>query len=215
MLLKEALLHWRGRGQFVSAAAFGVVTLLLFSFAVGPASSILRQHAAGFLWLALLLASTLTLGESFRVEMEHRALEGTILLPVSARAVFFAKAIATTVHLTLLGWLLIPVMVVLYGAETLRIPELMLTIAGGAAGIAAPGTMYAAMAAGTRDRQTILPLLLFPLLVPLLLAAIRVSGLLILGDPMQQIRSWGTLLTAFDLIYWSICSLLFDKVIEE
>lgn len=215
MLLKEALLHWRGRGQLVSTAAFGAITLLLFSFAVGPNSQLLRQHSAGFLWLAILLGSTLSLGESLRVETEHRALEGTLLLGVGERAIFYAKALALTVQLTFLGWILIPVMVVLYDAGTMKVPGLMLTVAAGAAGIAAPGTLYAAMAAGTRDRQVLLPLLLFPLLVPLLLSSVRVTSLLILGDPMEQLSSWLTLLLAFDAIYWSLCGLLFGKVLEE
>lgn len=215
MLRKELLLQWRGRGQFAATLAFGAITLLLFSFATGPGSHALRQYSAGFFWLAILLGSTLALGEGFRVETEHRALEGTLLLPVGERSIFFAKAISTTVELMLLGWLLIPLMVVLYDAGTTRILPLMGTVALGAAGLAGPGTMYAAMAAGTRDRQVLLPLLLFPLVVPMLLAVVRVTSLLILGDPMGQIGDWTALLVAFDVIFWSLCGLMFGKVLEE
>lgn len=214
-LRKEVLLQWRGRVQFAVIFAFGATALLLFSFAIGPDSDALRQHAAGFLWLALMLSSTLTLSETFRAETEHRALEGLLLLPTSDRALFYAKAIANWAELALLGGILIPITVVLYNAGSSRSLALFGIILLGTAGLAAPGTMYGAMAAGTRAKQLMLPLLLFPLVVPVLLAAVKATTLLILGDPMEQLPSWCTLLVAFDAIYWALCGLLFGKVVEE
>jgi heme exporter protein B len=214
-LQKEFLLQWRGRAQAVAVFVFGATSLLLFSFAVGPNSAALRQHAAGFLWLALLLSSTLTLSESFHEEMENRALEGLLLLPTSPRAVYYGKAIANAVQLILVGIVLVPVMTVLYDAGTDRLGTLLLIIILGAAGLAAPGTLYAAMTSQIRARQMLLPLLLFPLIVPVLLAAVKATSLLILGDPMEQSGGWLLLLVAFDGIYWSLCGLLFERVVEE
>jgi heme exporter protein B len=214
-LRKEFLLNWRTRAQAVAVFVFGATALLLFSFAIGPNAAALRQHAAGFLWLALLLSSTLTLSESFHAEMENRALEGLLLLPVSPRALYYGKAIANAVQLILVGIVLVPVMVVLYDAGTDRLITLLLILILGAAGLAAPGTLYAAMTSQIRARQLLLPLLLFPLIVPVLLAAVKASSLAILGDPMEQGRGWVALLVAFDGIYWSLCGLLFEKVIEE
>jgi len=214
-LRKDLLLQWRGRLQIVAVFAFGAAALLLFSFAVGPDSLALRQHAGGFLWLALLLASTLSLAESFERELEERALTGLLLLPASARALYYGKAIANFIQLALLGVMLVPVMVVLYDAGTKEVPSLLLVILLGTAGLSAPGTLYAAMTAQARARQTLLPLLLFPLVVPVLLAAVKASSLVILGDPMGQMRSWSLLLVAFDLIHWSLCGLLFGRVVED
>lgn len=214
-LRKELLLQWRTRAQAVAVFVFGATSLLLFSFAIGPNAAALRMHAAGFLWLAILLSSTLTLNESYHAEMEHRALEGLLLLPVSARVIYYAKAIANAVQLVVLGVALIPVMIVLYDAGTKRIPTLLVIITLGAAGVSAPGTLYAAMTSQARSRQTLLPLLLFPLIVPVLLAAVKATSLAILGDPMEQGRSWVILLIAFNGIYWSLCGLLFDRVVEE
>jgi heme exporter protein B len=214
-LRKELLLQWRTRAQAVAVFVFGATSLLLFSFAVGPNATALRQHAAGFLWLALLLSSTLTLSESFHAEMENRALEGLLLLPVSPRVLYYGKAIANATQLLLLGIALVPVMVVLYDAGTARIPTLLLIIALGSAGVSAPGTLYAAMTSQARAKQMLLPLLLFPLIVPVLLAAVKATSLAILGDPMEQGRSWVVLLAAFNGIYWSLCGLLFDRVVED
>jgi heme exporter protein B len=214
-LRKELLLQWRTRAQAIAVFVFGATSLLLFSFAIGPNAAALRQHAAGFLWLAILLSSTLTLNESYHAEMENRALEGLILIPVTPRIIYYGKAVANALQLIMLGVALIPVMVVLYDAGTTEIPRILLIIILGAAGVSAPGTLYAAMTSQARSKQTLLPLLLFPLIVPVLLSAVKATSLAILGDPMEQGKSWIVLLVAFNGIYWSLCGLLFDRVVEE
>lgn len=214
-LRKELLLQWRTRSQFMAVFVFGASSLLLFSFGVGPNAEVLRQFSAGFLWLGLLLSSTLTLAESFHAEMENRALEGLLLLPADARALYYGKAIANWLQLTILGSALVPVMVILYDAGTVRVATLLLVITLGAAGLSAPGTLYAAMTAQVRAKQTLLPLLLFPLIVPALLASVKATSLVILGDPMETLGSWLMLLGAFDAIYWALCGLLYSRVVED
>lgn len=214
-LRKDLLLQWRSRAQIFAVLFFGAAALLLFSFAIGPDTEALRQHSAGFLWLGLLLSSTLALAESFQSEMEHRALEGLLLLPAPTPALYYGKAIANWLQLSLLGIGLVPVMVVLYDAGTLRLGTLAGIIFLGSAGLSAPGTLYAAMTSQARARQTLLPLLLFPLVVPVLLAAVKATSLTILGDPMGQIRSWILLLVCFNLIHWSLGGLLFGRVVED
>ena len=214
-LRKELLLQWRTRAQAIAVFVFGATALLLFSFAIGPSAGLLRQYAAGFLWLGLLLSSTLTLSEAFHAEMENHALEGLLLLPVSPRVLYYGKTLANTVQLVLLGIALVPVMVVLYDAGTTRLLTILLIIILGSAGISAPGTLYSAMTSQARAKQTLLPLLLFPLIVPVLLASVKATSLAILGDPMEQGRSWMLLLLCFNAIYWSLCGLLFDRVVED
>jgi heme exporter protein B len=214
-LRKEALLQWRSRAQLLAVFVFGATALLLFSFAVGPHAELLRENAAGFLWLGLLLASTLTLAESYQAEMEQRALEGLLLLPASAPALFYGKALSNWFQLTLLGSGLVPLMVVLYDANLPRPLALVGVIALGCAGLSAPGTLYAAMTHQARSRQTLLPLLLFPMVVPVLIASVKATSLLMTGDPMGQLRPWTLLLACFDALHWSLCGLLFGRVVED
>jgi len=214
-LRKELLLQWRSRSQMMAVFVFGAAALLLFSFAIGPNTEALRTFSAGFLWLGLLLSSTLTLAESFHAEMENRALEGLLLLPSNPHALYYGKAIANWLQLAVLGVALVPVMVVLYDAGTTQLLNLLLIIVLGTAGLSAPGTLYAAMTAQLKAKQMILPLLLFPLIVPALLASVKATSFAILGDPMGQATSWIVLLLAFDLIYWSLCGVLFRLVVEE
>lgn len=217
LVRKDLLLEWRGRARFLSVLLFGVVTLLLFSFAVGPDSAALRAAAAGFLVLALLLSSTLGLSESFRLEQEERALEGLVLLPVDPVALFYGKAIGNTLFLFLLAPIFTPVALVLYSVElgVIKIVTLVGLWALAAAGLSAPGTLYAAMTSRLRSQDVLLPLLLFPLVVPVLMGSVKAMALVLGGDPLEQLRSWTILLVGFAVIYWSLCGLLFPYAIEE
>jgi heme exporter protein B len=214
-LRKDAQLHWTNRAQLIAVFVFGVTTLLLFSFAIGPSANLLRPYAASFLWLALLLSSTLALADSFHDEMAERALEGLLLLPVPPRALYYSKALTNTAQLALLGFALIPLVIALYDAPVHRLGLLCGIILLGAAGLSAPGTLYGAMTSQVRSRQTLLPILLFPLVVPVLLSAVRATSLLLEGDPMKQIPSWIALLICFDALHWSLGGLLFGRVVEE
>lgn len=217
LVVKDFLLEWRGRTRLLSVLLFGVVTLVLFSFAVGPDSIALRNSAAGFLVLALLLSSTLALSESFRLEQEQRALEGLLLLPADPVAVYYGKALGNTMFLLLLAPVLAPAALVLYSVE-LQLSGFFALLglwALSAAALSATGTLYAAMTSRLQSQDVLLPLMLFPLVIPVLMAAVKSMGLVLAGDPMEQIRSWTLLLVVFNVVYWSLCGLLFPHAMEE
>jgi len=213
---KDLLVEWRSRSRVNALVFFSLATLLLFSFALGPDTALLRRNAGGYLWLALLLASVLALGESFRVERENAALEGLRLIPVDARAIFLSKGLANAVLLVALGVLLVPVLVALFDVRiVLSWGQLLTLVALGCLAIAAPGTLYGAIASHARARDVLLPLLLFPILIPALVAAAKGTALVFDGDPMGQLPSWISLLGSFDLLYWGLGLVLFPRVVEE
>lgn len=216
LLRKDLLLEWRTRARLNALVFFALATLLLFSFALGPDTKLLEKNAGGYLWLAILFASTLALGESFRVETENACLDGLRMAPADARAIFLSKALGNTALLVGLGTLLIPVMVALFGVKlVLGWGALLLTLVLGCMALAAPGTVYAAIANNARARDVLLPLLLFPLVIPALLASAKAMTLVLQGDPMNQLNSWFGLLIGFNLIYWGLGFLLFPRVIED
>lgn len=215
ILRKDLLIEWRARTRGMALACFAFLLLLLFSFAVGPDSSALTRHAPAYLWLCMLLSSTLLLSASFQIEVEAGALERLILLPVSPPALFYGKALANALQLVILSGLAVLASMILFDAPAPAQPgSLLLALVLGCAGLAAPGTMYAALTSRIPSRQLLLPLLLFPLVVPVLLAAVKATSLALLGDPMNQGSSWLTLLVCFDAVYWSLCGILFGKVID-
>jgi heme exporter protein B len=216
LFVKDLTLEWRTKARLNALLFFSLATLLLFSFALGPDTRLLARNAGGYLWLALLFASVLSLGESFRVEQENACLDGLRLVPADPRAIFLAKAVGNTVLLAGLSFVLVPVMVALYGVQVALGPlELLSVLVLGCMAISAPGTVYSAIANHARARDVLLPLLLFPLVVPALLGAAKATTLVLQGDPMNQLSSWLGLLAGFNLIYWSLGFALFPRVVED
>ncbi len=216
ILGKDLLLEWRTRARLNALVLFSLATLLLFSFALGPDTAALRRSAGGYVWLAILFASVLSLGESFRVEAENMSLEGLRLLPVDGRALFLGKAIGNTLVLCAVSLVSLPVAIGLFDAEvTLDAGRLVLVMLAGCAGVAAPGTVYAAIAANAKARDVLLPLLLFPILIPSLLASVKATALIFQGDAMGELSSWLSLSCAFDVLYWGLGYFLFPRILEE
>ena len=215
IISKDLLIERRAWSRLMALFGFAVMMLLLFSFAVGPNSTILQKHAAGYLWLAAMFTSSMLFSESFQREMESGALASLILIPVSGVALFYGKAIANALQLIILMMAILPPLFAICDLQLVEgVGWLMLTIGLGAFGLAAPGALYAAMTSQLSSQQLLLPLFLFPLMIPALLAAVKCTALILSGDPMDQISSWLSLLVAFDAIYWSLCGVLFGKVIE-
>ncbi|MBZ4335156.1 heme exporter protein CcmB [Corallococcus interemptor] len=216
LMRKDLLIEWRTRARLNALVFFAMATLLLFSFALGPDTKLLERNAGGYLWLAILFASVLSLGESFRVETENACLDGVRLAPADARAIFLSKALGNALLLLALGVLLVPVMVALYGVRIVTgVGDLASILVLGSLALSAPGTVYAAISSNARARDVLLPLLLFPLVIPALLSAAKGTTLVLQGDPMQQLGSWQGLLLGFNLIYWGVGFVLFPRVIED
>ncbi|NOJ96210.1 ABC transporter permease [Corallococcus coralloides] len=216
LMRKDLLIEWRTRARLNALVFFAMATLLLFSFALGPDTKLLERNAGGYLWLAILFASVLSLGESFRVETENACLDGVRLAPADARAIFLSKALGNALLLLALAVVLVPVMVALYGVRIVTgVGDLAGILVLGSLALSAPGTVYAAISSNARARDVLLPLLLFPLVIPALLSAAKGTTLVLQGDPMQQLGSWQGLLLGFNLIYWGVGFLLFPRVIED
>jgi heme exporter protein B len=215
MFQKDLLIEWRTASRTLALLCFAAILLLVFSFSIGADSAALQLHAPAYVWMGVLLSSTMLLERSFRVEVEAGALGTLILAPVAPSAIFFGKALANTLQLIVLAVFTLPLIIVLCDAH-FEGPEWVLAaaIVLGCGGLAAPGTLYAAMIARMQGRQLMLPLLLFPLVVPVMVAAVKSTSLSMLGDPMDQAASWLTLLACFNTVYWSLCGVLFGRVLE-
>lgn len=216
LLRKDLLIEWRTRARLNAIIFFALATLLMFSFALGPDTRQLEKNAGGYFWLAILFASVLAMGESFRVESENACLDGIRLAPADARAIYLSKALGNALLLIALGIVLLPVMVALYGVKVVTgFVDLGTVLLLGSLALSAPGTVYAAISSNARARDVLLPLLLFPLVIPALLSLAKATSLVLQGDPMNQLGSWLGLLLGFNLIYWGVGFVLFPRIIED
>lgn len=215
VLAKELLVEWRSPARLSGLFFFSLALLLMVAFA-SPSEAALRHQAGGTLWIGLLLASTRSMDQSWASETEHDAAEGLMLWPVDPRSLFYGKAIANTLILLAVATALFPLLIGLYQVEVHADPARMAAVLVlGCAALAAPGTIYGLIVARARGSSVLLPLLLFPLVVPAILASSRCTTVLMEGDPMLQGDSWLALLVAFNAIHWSLSGLLFGRVLED
>ncbi len=212
---KDLTTERRSKAGFNAVAFLGVLILLLFGFALGPDAEALRNAAAGALWLAILFAGVLAFNRSYQLELDGAALEPLLLYPAPRWTIFAGKLVANLLFVLLVEAIVVPVAIVLF---QVRAPGGWLPASGvlllGSIGFVALGTFYASMASRSRAREVLLPLLLFPMLVPVLLASSEATSALLAGDPMQDAGAWIRLLAMFDVIFVVASFLVFDHVIE-
>lgn len=213
---KDLTAERRTRANFNAVASLAGLTLLLFGFALGPDADALRAAAAGILWLTILFSGVLAFNRSYQLELENGALEALLLYPGSRKSIFLGKLAANLAFVTLVEILVVPLAAVLYDLPLARpFPGLAGVLLLGTIGFVTLGTFYAAMASRIRAREVLLPLLLFPMLVPVVVAAVEATAALLAGDPMGDARSWTRLLAVFDAIFVVASVVAFEHVIEE
>ncbi|HVZ76419.1 MAG TPA: heme exporter protein CcmB [Gemmatimonadaceae bacterium] len=212
---KDLTTERRSKAGFNSVASLGVTILVLFGFALGPDAEALRAAAAGALWLSVLFAGVLAFNRSYQVELESHALEPLLLYPGARWTIYAGKLLANALFVGLMLVIVVVAGIALFQvAIPAQWPALLGVLALGAFGLVVLGTFYAAMASRSRAREVLLPLLLFPMLVPVLLAAMSASKAFLAGDPMHEAGAWVRLLLAYDLIFLLSTLLAFEHVIE-
>jgi heme exporter protein B len=212
---KDLITERRTKAGFNSVAALGVTMLVLFGFAFGPDAQALRDAAAGALWLAILFAGVLAFNRSYQVELESGALDELLQYPGARWTIYAGKFISNLIFVGLMLAIVVAAGIVLFQIHIPPAwPILLATLLLGIVGLVTLGTFYAAMASRTRAREVLLPLLLFPMLVPVLLAAMSASKALLGGDLMHEASAWIRLLIGYDVIFLVAALLTFEHVIE-
>jgi len=193
---------------------FALLVILIFNFAIELTPSLRATVTPGVLWVTFAFAGTLGLNRSMAIEKDRSCLDGLLLAPVDRSAIYFGKMISNLVFMLVVEAIVLPVYSVLYNTN-LFVPGLLLVILLGSLGYVAVGTLLASMAVQTRTRDVLLPILLFPVLVPVLLAAVKASGGFLQELPFEQILPWLNLLIGYDVIFLAVGYMVFDFVVEE
>ena len=212
---KDLTTELRAKAGFNSVASLGVTILIQLGLARGPDAAALRNAAVGAVWLATLFAGVLAFNRSFQVELESGALEPLLQYPGPRWTIFAGKLLGNLLFLTVMVAIVVAAGVVLFGVQIpAGWPSLLGVLALGIVGVVVLGTFYASMASRSRAREVLLPLLLFPMLVPVLLAATTASKALLGADLMHEAGAWIRLLAAYDLIFLMATFMAFEHVIE-
>lgn len=211
---KDLRIEARSRVATNQVAPFAVVVLVLFGFALDPDRGVLARASAGLFWVAVLLSALLAVQRSFALESGDGAGDGLRLSGLDPAGIFLGKAAAVAAQLALLEVVLAAGVVVLYDADLGGAPLLLVTCAAATIGLAAAGTVYGVLAAGLKVRETLLPLLLLPVVAPVLLAATR-AWESAMGIGVDDGWRWAQLLGVFAAIYLALGVLAFGALLEE
>ncbi len=210
---KDLAVELRSREGLGGMLIFALLALLILSFALELEGNARGSLVTGILWLTLAFAGTLGLNRSMGSERDQGCLDGLLLTPTDRSAVFFGKALANLVLMLLVAAIVLPLTSVLFNANLL-LPGLLGVVVLGSIGYVSVGTLLAAMAIEARTRDILLPILLFPLAIPVLLASVRASRGFLEGLPAGDIQPWLNLLIAFDVIFGAAAWIAFDQVAE-
>ncbi len=214
---KELLLEARTRETAAAGAVFALLVLVIFNFAFDLRVENVDAVAPGVLWVTIAFAGVLSLGRAFTRERDQHTLDGMLLAPVDRSTLYFSKAAASAAAMLLVEVVALPVFVGLFNLRVSLAPMLAVLLLG-TLGFAGVGTLFAAISAHTRAREVMLPLLLFPIQVPVILATVKTTGTAVgtgLGLPEADGANWLGLLVAFDVLFLGLSVLLFDYAIAE
>lgn len=213
LLGKDLRLLARRRGGFLSAFAVGAIIMLMASLSGDSSPQSLAQRGAGAFWMGLFLGSTLLLSDAFDTERRDHAQQSLILLGAPPTAFFYSKAVVNFLGLFGAGLLLTPIVVALFGIAPSPLPWLGV-LALGTLSLSAPGTLFTAIVSESDKRHLLLPVIMFPLVIPVLVTAVQSTLLLTFGDPMGQGPAWISMLSVFALLHWLLDGVLYGRAVD-
>jgi heme exporter protein B len=216
ILRKDLLTELRTRQGISAMLSFAALVLFLFSFAIGPNTALLGQLAGGLIWVAIIFTGTLSLSRAFQTEELAGGIRLLRAYPGDPRAILLGKLAGNLVLLSILEILLFPAAGILFQVDFLpHLGPLLLVAALGTFGFSIVGTFFSALTVHARARELLLPLLLFPALIPVVLGAVGATDEILKGDPLGRLAGWVQLLASYDVILFVVCLWIFPVILEE
>jgi heme exporter protein B len=216
ILWKDLLLELRRRDSVLTMFFFGTLLLFVFHFSFDLAPEKVAEMAPALLWLAFLFTGTLGLAQLFQPERENHCLDALLLSPLDRGALFLAKSIFNLILMAIVEIVVIPLFWILFNLRSWNLlPQLLLVTLLGTVGFCVLGTITSAITLRARARELLLPLVLFPLMVPVILATIRCMENVLRTGEFGDAMPWLRLLIGFDVIFLTVGVLIFDRVIES
>jgi heme exporter protein B len=215
ILWKDLAAEARSKDLVSAMLVFSLLSIFVFNFALELDKSARANVSAGVLWVTFIFAGTLGLNRSLAMEQDRGSLEGLLLTPVERHVIYFGKLLGNLIFMLIVEAMVIPLFVLLFGAPLFHW-GIALTALLGTLGYAAVGTLLAAMAVRTRAREVMLPILLLPVAIPVLLAAVKATANFLDPQiPLDEITPYLNLLLVYDTIFIAVAYMVFDYVVEE
>ncbi len=210
---KDVMAELRTKEMFSSMLVFALLLIVIFNFSFELRVDNLALVAPGVLWVTFAFASTLELNRALSLEIENGCLDGLFLAPMDRSVIYFGKMLGNLIFISAIEALMLPIFSVLFELNLIQ-PSLLLTIFLGTIGIAAVGTLLSAIAVNTKAREVMLPVLLFPIILPVVISAVKVTAGIVDGLPLCDFGHWLRFLIAFDVIFLVVSYMTFDYVVQ-
>jgi heme exporter protein B len=214
VIWKDLTAEWRSRENLSAMFIFSLLVILIFNFALELDIQAQESLSAGVLWTTFIFAGTIGLNRSLSVEKDRGCLDGLLLAPVDRSVIYFGKAVGNLIFMLIVEIIVLPVYSFLYGVALFQ-PGFLLIVFLGSIGYIAVGTLLATMVVQVRTRDILLPIILFPLALPVIIAAVKASQGFLLMAPMTEISPWLNILIVYDVIFIAAAYMAFDFVLEE
>lgn len=214
IVAKDLRAEFRSRELVSSMALFALLSILIFSFAL-ELNRLAREEAiGGVLWVTVAFASIIGLNRSLALERDQGNLDAMLLAPIARSAVFFGKLVGNFAFTLVVGLVLLPLLTVLFNVALIQ-PWVLAVLVLGVLGFSTVGTLLATITVQTRARESLLPIVMLPVALPVLLGAVRATTAILSGAPIEDWIAWPQILVVVNLSYLVLCFLLFDYVIED
>jgi len=216
IIKKDIITELRTKELFSSMLVFALLVIVIFNFAFGFSAELLDLAAPAMLWISFTFAGVLGLSRSFALEKEGNAIIGMLLTPTDRSLIYAGKMISNTIFVFLVGLLMVPMFILFFNYNFLStLVPLIPVIFLGSIGFVSVGTLFSAMALNTKLREVMLPILLFPIIIPVIVSAVKLSEQVLDGNSILAASFSLKLLVSFDIIFLTACAVIFEYVIEE
>lgn len=214
ILWKDILSESRTKDVATSVLVFALLVMVIFNFAFEPGTKSMELVAPGILWVTFTFAGILSMSRSFVQEKEKGCIDGLMLCPVDRRTIYLGKMLGILSFMLIVEAIVLPLFSILFDLP-LFLPKLALIAVLATVGFVSVGTLFSALAVNTRAREVMLPILFFPVVSPVVISAVKASGLVLLGEPWGALSSWLQIIVTFDIVLLVTSALVFEFVVEE
>ncbi len=211
---KDVLSEMRTKEIISLVLVFTLLVIVIFNFAFGANQEMMRLVAPGILWVTFAFAGVLSLNRSFIPEKDQGCLEGLMACPVSREVIYVGKMLGSFLFMLIIEAIALPIFTLLFNLPVLSLQLIVITFLT-TLGFVAVGTLFSALAVNTKAREMVLPVLFLPIVVPVIISAVKASGLALAGEAWGTLSSWLQIIGAFDVIFLVVSFLVFSFAIEE
>ena len=216
ILWKDLLSELRSKEMILSMLVFSLMVAVIFNFSFPPGSSFIQEAAPGILWMTFIFAGLLGMNRTFVHEVDKGCLQGLMLTPVGRHVIYLSKLLVNFIFISAVELVALPLFAIFFNLDIIGVlAELVLVIVLSTLGFAVVGTLFSAIAVNTRTREVMLPILHFPVAIPIIIAAVQATSAILSREDWDVVRGWLSILIVFDIIFLIISLWTFEYIIEE